>query len=248
MSRYANFSFYYDALTQDVDYPKRAKYILTLLERHRHSPGLTLDLACGTGSLLFELLLQEVDVFGVDASPEMLAQAKDKSYELEKDVLLLCQKMQELDLYGTVDTVVCTLDSLNHLRNEAELLQAFSRVFLFLNPGGLFVFDMNTIYKHAEILGNNAYVYETPEVFCAWQNQYRPKGHVVDIRLDFFQQTGKTYQRSSEQFSERAYPLADIEAMLKKIGFINIHQYNELQFTLPQADSQRVFFVAEKAE
>lgn len=247
MSQYVNFSFYYDVLTQNVNYSKRAEYILKLLEKEQHAPGLTLDLACGTGNLLFELLARGIDVFGVDSSPEMLAQAKDKSYDLQRDVLLLCQEMQSLDLYGTVDTVLCTLDSLNHLRDEKQLQKTFQRVFLFLNPQGLFVFDMNTIYKHAQVLGNHAYVYETDEVFCTWRNTYHKQSHVVDIQLDFFQQTGKSYARSSEAFSERAYPLEEVVKMLQNTGFTDIRQYDELTFTPPKTDSQRVFFVAKKA-
>lgn len=246
MNGYANFSFYYDMFTQNVDYSGWAAYILKLLELHRHPPGLTLDLACGTGNLLFELLKRGVDVFGVDASAEMLAQAKDKSYDMGQDVLLLCQNMQNLDLYGTVDTVVCALDSLNHLRDEVQLKKTFAQIFLFLNPGGMLVFDVNTIYKHEIILGDNPYIYETGDVLCAWRNAYHPQSHTVDIRLDFFEKNASKYERTSEAFSERAYPLEAVADMLAQTGFTDIHQYDELKFSPPRAESQRVFFTARK--
>jgi 2-polyprenyl-3-methyl-5-hydroxy-6-metoxy-1,4-benzoquinol methylase len=245
---YNHFAFYYDKLTQNVDYPARAEYILKLLNEHGHVPGLTLDLACGTGTLLFELLKQGVDIYGVDASMEMLTQAKDKAYDLSVDVLFLCQKMQELDLYGSVDTVLCTLDSINHLKSEEEVQKTFDRVFLFLNNDGYFLFDVNTVYKHEKILGNNAFVYEQEDLLCVWQNYYTPSSGKVQIKLDFFEKMGNGYQRYSENFEEQVYPLKKIEKMLHKSGFSDIYMFDEMKFTEPKDDSQRVFFVAVKGK
>lgn len=116
MTDYSNFAFYYDELTQNVDYQMMADYYVKLFQYLKHEPGLTLDMACGTGNLTFALLERGIDVFGLDASPEMLAQAKDKAYDKELDILFINQKMQNLDLYSTVDTVVSALDSINHLK------------------------------------------------------------------------------------------------------------------------------------
>lgn len=243
---YSVFAQYYDALTGNVEYPKRADYIMQLLDKLGHKPNLALDLACGTGSLTLELFNRGVDIYGVDASVEMLSAAREKCADAGADILFLCQKMQSLDLYGTVDTVVCTLDSLNHLRGAAEVQKAFSKVSFFMDPGGWFIFDMNTPYKHEEILGNNTYVYDMKDVYCVWQNRFSPGSCKVDIDLDFFERDGKTYYRSSEHFSEYAYSTEAVRTMLDNAGFGEISVFNELTFDAPAPDSQRLVYAAKK--
>ena len=132
---YEAFASYYDGLMQNVDYEKRAEYFCSLAERVGHTPGLALDLACGTGSLTLALARRGWDIYGVDASPAMLSVAQEKAAQEGVSLLFLCQPMQKLDLYGTVNTVICTLDSLNHLTEEEELAETFRRVSLFLEPG-----------------------------------------------------------------------------------------------------------------
>lgn len=243
---YSQFAFYYDELTQNVNYADRAKYFLKLLEKHGAKPGLTLDLACGTGSLTMELLKLGVDAFGVDSSSEMLMQAKDKAYDADLDVLFLMQNMKNLDLYGTVDTVICALDSINHLKNEEEVQKTFNRVSLFLNEGGYFIFDVNSVFKHKNILANNAFIYETDNVYCVWQN-FLQKDDSVKISLDFFEKRNGKYERSSESFSEQVFTPEDLSAMLKKAGFEEPDIYNELSFDSTTEESQRLVFVAKKA-
>ncbi len=246
MGAYGTFAQYYDGLTQNVEYARRADYLCEILEHWEHDPGLTLDLACGTGSLTIELAKRGFDVYGVDGSMEMLSEAQRKAAEEELSLLFLCQKMQNLDLYGTVDTVVCMLDSLNHIVSQKELAKAFQKVSLFMNPGALFVFDVNTPYKHREILGNQTFVYDTQEVFCVWQNTFEEKNDVVKISLDFFHRDGAAYYRSSEHFSERAYPLDTLSQMLEEAGLKVRAVYEDLTLEPPKPDCQRAVFVAEK--
>lgn len=122
---YDVFARYYDALTQNVNYEEMADYLCALLDKEGHKAGLTLDLACGTGSLTLALARRGLDIYGVDASMEMLSAAQEKAAEEELSILFLCQKMQTLDLYGTVNTVFCTLDSLNHLTGEEDVRKTF---------------------------------------------------------------------------------------------------------------------------
>lgn len=244
---YSVFAKYYDALTENVEYAKRADYFLELMERLEHSPGLTLDLACGTGSLTLELFRRGLDIYGIDASVSMLSEARAKCAEQGADILFLCQKMQKLDLYGTIDTVLCSLDSLNHLAGKEQLRAAFSRISFFMNPGGYFVFDLNTVYKHQKILGNNTFVYDTDAVFCVWQNTFYPAAARVDIHLDFFERENAVYRRSSEEFSEWAYELPEVLSLLHEAGFASVEIYDELTFEPPQAESERLVFAARKA-
>ncbi|MDD5953124.1 MAG: class I SAM-dependent methyltransferase [Oscillospiraceae bacterium] len=247
MSSYAAFADYYDALTKNVDYDRYAGYLCEILKRHHHEAGITLDLACGTGSLTLALSDRGLDVYGIDGSPDMLSVAQQKAMEQGKQLLFLCQKMQSIDLYGTVNTVFCVLDSINHLTKQQDVQKTFDRVSLFLEPDGYFVFDVNTIYKHQKVLANETFVYDTDDVYCVWQNQYQgEEQHLVQIDLDFFARDGEIYRRSSEQFWERAYSVEQLKACLQKAGLELLEIYDALHFTMPKADSQRLVFVARK--
>ena len=244
---YSFFAEYYDKLTVNADYKERADYLSALFEKHCHRPGLTLDLACGTGNMTVELRKRGWDIFGADASMEMLTIAQSKAAEQDMDILFLNQKMQELELFGTIDSCICTLDSINHITSKRELQKAFERVSAYLVPGGLFVFDANTVYKHSTILGDNCYIYDLDEVFCAWQNNYIKRSNKVIITLDFFERNeDNSYSRSSEQFSERAYTFEELKEMLEASGMKIEGVYNDLTFDPPEPETQREIYVIRK--
>lgn len=146
MPSYEMFADFYDSLTDNVEYEKRADYIVNVLEKNfNHDLGLTLDLACGTGTMTMLLKEKGIDVYGVDGSYDMLTVAQQKTMEKGLNILYLCQRMESLDLYGTIDTCICTLDSLNHIVDEKVFTKAIERVSLFMNKGGYFLFDLNTL-------------------------------------------------------------------------------------------------------
>lgn len=242
---YNSFSQFYDTLMQNVGYKERSRYILSVFERLSHNMGLTLDLACGTGELTVELKKAGVDIYGIDASYDMLSYAVEKAGEENLDILFLCQKMQSIDLYGTIDTCVCTLDSINHLTSEKDVLSTFERVSLFMNKGGYFLFDANTIYKHEKILADNTFVYEDESVYCVWQNSLK-ENNIVEIELDFFERENDCYYRTGESFCERAYSDAQLTSMLEKAGFEVVERFSDMTFEKPKDDDQRVVYVARK--
>lgn len=247
MSGYSAFSSVYDVLTQNVDYPKRAAYIADLLALGGIKGGILLDLACGTGAMSVEMAKRGYEVIGVDAAGEMLSVAMNRACEAEQNILFLCQTMQELDLYGTVNACICTLDSINHLTEREDVQLAFDRVSLFTEPGGVFVFDVNTPYKHRNILANNTFVYDVDGVYCVWQNTLDGETDTVQIDLDFFEEIEEgLYERSQESFCERAYSIEDLEAMLQKAGFEVLAVYGELTTKAPEETAERVFITARK--
>jgi len=217
MASYNAFAPYYDRFQRGIDYAARAAYFDGLIRAFGGGPGLLLDLACGTGSLSLALAKRGYDVIGVDQSPEMLSVAQRKADKSGQRVLFLCQSMERLDLYGTVACCVSALDSLNHLTSEGALARAIGRVSLFLEPGGVFVFDLNTPYKHRALLADRAYVYEDGDAVCVWQNE--TKGSLTRITLDFFErQGGGLYRRSAETFCERAYEEAAVRRICAEQG------------------------------
>ena len=248
MASYGDFAYYYDMLTENVDYDKRCEYICGLLAENGISEGILLDLACGTGTMSLMFAEKGYDVVGVDGSEEMLTQAQEKKMESGADVIFLCQRMEELDLFGTITAAVSTLDSINHVTDESTVKEIFRRVSLFMEDKGIFVFDVNTPYKHREILGDNTFIYDMDEVYCVWQNS-TDENLVTTISLDLFEkdeEDEETYYRYSEEFSERAYDLDDIVKWLQDCKFEVLARYEEMTKDDVKADTQRAVFVARK--
>ena len=244
---YQTFAAYYDRLTEEIDYAKRAAYFDQLIRKYLavDEKTILLDLACGTGSLSVELCRLGYDVIGVDGSAEMLCEAYGK--QSERPILYLCQPMDRLDLYGTVDITICALDSLNHLADPDQLERTIKRVALFTAPGGLFLFDVNTPYKHREILGNQTFVYDLDDLYCVWQNT-TDENLVTEISLDFFVRQGDCYFRESEHFLERCYSREYLAEELEKVGFrlLGVYRGDALE-PLGEKD-QRAVFLAQKRE
>lgn len=250
MAGYGDFAYYYDMLTENVDYESRCEYISNLLAANGVGKGILLDLACGTGSMSFLLSEKGYDVIGVDASEEMLSVAQEKKIENQSDIIFLCQRMEALDLFGTINAAVCTLDSINHITDEETVKQVFSKVSLFMEDRGIFVFDVNTPYKHREILGDNTFIYDLDDVYCVWQNSTDKDTLLTEVSLDIFEKDSEeeedVYYRYSEEFSERGYDLQKISEWLKEYKFEVIGIYEEMTENEVKADTQRAVFVARK--
>lgn len=246
MGGYSAFAKFYDRLMRDIDYASRAEYLLGLFERHGKAPSLMLDLACGSGSLALQFISRGIDVIGVDKSRDMLSLAREKADKRGESLLLLCQDMRRLDLYGTVEGAVCCLDGINHICDTKGLSEVFSRLFLFIEPGGLFVFDVNTVYKHRFVLADNAFVFEQDDFVCIWRNRFIKGTFEVDMRLDFFKKEKGCYARFSESLRERAYSESTIKRLLTRAGFETLAVYDDMSTDMPKADSSRLVFVARR--
>lgn len=241
---YDVFAAFYDRLMSDCDYSARADYLLGLFCEYDKKPEILLDVCCGTGSLSLELAKGGCDVIAVDASEDMLNIASNKAKELGVNLLCLCQSAQELDLYGTVQGAVCTLDSINHIIDEDELQEAFNKVSLFLEKDCLFIFDVNTEYKHKFVLADNNFVIDDDEVYCVWQNSFDEP--YTDISLDFFYKEGDRYIRSGEEFSERFYTDEELINFGKKAGLKTEAVFADLSREKPADDCERKIFVMRK--
>lgn len=244
MAGYENFSTVYDVLMADINYPEQAKRLLRLFERYDRRPTLLLDLACGTGNFSVPLAAAGVEVIGVDCSPGMLAVAQSKRQN-PQNPLFLCQRAEELDLFGTVDGAICMLDSLNHLISYKSFAKALKRTALFLEPGRLFIFDLNTPYKHQRVLNNNTFVRQGAGAFCVWQNARQ--GNTVEVLLDLFvKQPGTNlFARKTEEFAERAYTPREVEKALQSAGLTPVAILDETG-AAPQKNSERLVYITKK--
>lgn len=246
MADYDAFSRCYDQFTEDVDYAFRVGRILELFEKYDKKPTLLLDLACGTGNFSFPLAQKGVDVIGVDCSEGMLAAAMAKLPEGATNPLFLNQYAEELELYGTVDGAICMLDSLNHITEYENFKKAVENVSLFLEKDRLFIFDMNTPYKHKVVLGDNVFVREDETAFCVWQNEYAGD-NTVDIFLDFFvENENGSYERLSESFSEVAYSSEQILTVLEGAGLELVATLDDMTDLVPSKTTERITYIVRK--
>ncbi len=226
--QYGSVAEFYDALNADFDYDAYANYIVGQIKSNEKSnSSLVLDLACGTGKMTFLLRERGYDMTGVDISEDMLSVARDICYGKGiDDVLLLCQSMQDFELYGTVDACVCCLDSLNYLTKIDDLKKCLALVHNYLIPDGVFVFDINTPYRFENVYAQNAYILECEDALLAWQNDYNKKSRLCKFYLSLFEENEDgSYSRSDEVQTERCYSKKQILDALREAGFelISIH-------------------------
>ena len=241
---YQDFAYLYDALQQEVPYRQFAEYYVRIIEKFGGEKGLCLDLGCGTGNMSMLLDSMGFDVIGVDSSVDMLEVAREKATEGERSILFLNQDMTQFELYGTVATVVSTLDCVNYITDEDALLKVFKLVNNYLDPKGLFIFDINSQYKIEHILGNNTYVDDGEDIFYSWQNSYDKETKICTFDLTFFEKDEDVYYRYDETHYERAYSVEEITMLLEKAGMEVAGIYDNLSFDAPTDTSERIFFVA----
>lgn len=244
MSGYGFLAGCYDQFTADVDYARWADYIERQFARSGRSVRTVLDLACGTGTLTCLLAERGYEMIGVDLSSDMLAQAAEKAAGITGEPpMFLCQPMERLDLYDTVDACICCLDSVNHVTRPAAVRQAFERVRLFLSPGGLFLFDINTPEKLRGLDGG-LFIDETDDAYCVWRSEYSPRRRICTFGMDVFRREGDYWLRGGEVHEEYAYTAEELTAYLAEAGFRKIKQYGQLKLRPPKPGEERIFFSA----
>jgi ubiquinone/menaquinone biosynthesis C-methylase UbiE len=244
MASYEGFAHLYDRLQQDVPYDEYVKYYLQVIDFFGGRKDICLDLGCGTGSMALRMSDAGFDMIGIDSSVEMLEVAREKALNAGKSILFLNQDMRSFELYGTVSTVVSTLDCINYVTDYSDLVDVFRHVNNYLEPKGLFIFDINSAYKLKYILGDNTYVSDDEEIFYSWQNSYDDDDKTCTFYLSFFEKTGDRYIRYDEEHIERAYSVEEIKSALEKAGLSFLGAFDDLSFNEAKDDSERIFFVA----
>ena len=231
---------------KDVDYGRWADYVEELFRRQGLKPELVLDLGCGTGSFCLEMAGRGYDMIGVDLSADMLACAKGKSVEQGSDILFLNQDMTGFELYGTVDAIVSLIDSINYVTYKNDLKRLFKLVRNYLNPGGLFIFDINSEYKFEKVLGNNAFHHIEEDLAYIWQNSYDSSRKLCRFDLTIFDGQGQSCSRFDEVHYERAYSVAEMERLVSNSGLQLCSVFGEFSTRKPGKSCERIFFVCKK--
>ncbi len=245
MNAYHNLALSYDRLTADVDYEKIVAFYHTILSREGLHPRTAVDLACGTGSVALLLAREGLQVVGVDLSEEMLTVAAQKAQEAEVFIQYTCQSLQELRLPRGVDMAVCALDGLDYILDPKDCAAAIHRVYKALNPGGIFIFDVNTPEK-LRAMDGQVFLDEDDDVYCVWRGEFDEKTNICSYGMDLFQRRGNVWERSFEEHKEYAYSQEQLTGYLKAAGFTDIHIYADGLLQPPRAGEQRIYFSARK--
>ena len=220
MNAYHALATSYDRLTNDVDYEATVKFYMEILQREGVKPRTVVDLACGTGSVTEILARMGYPVLGVDMSEEMLTVAAMKTGELDPMPRFVCQKLQQLSLPRGVDLAVCALDSLDYITDPADCAQAIRRIYKVLNPGGTFIFDVNTPEK-LRAMDGQIFLDEDEDVYCVWRGEFDEQTNICTYAMDLFQREGEVWHRSFEEHREYAYS----EAQLRGFEISGLHPY-----------------------
>ena len=247
MDAYHALAASYDRLTNDVAYSAVVDFYFDILQQEGLQPRTAADLACGTGSVALLLADKGLDVIGVDMSEEMLCVAFQRAQDMENPPRFICQKLQDLYLPRGVDLAVSALDSIDYITDPADCQKAFTRIYRALNPGGIFIFDVNTPQK-LRAMDGQVFLDEDDQVYCVWRGEFDEETNVCSYGMDLFQRVGGLWQRSFEEHQEYAYSQEQLVSYLKQAGFTSISVYADRAFCAPRPGEQRIYIKARKGK
>ena len=245
MDAYKALAASYYRLTIDVDYEAVVDFYRKIMEEEGVHPRSAVDLACGTGSVTQLLARQGIPTIGVDLSEDMLTQAQLKTADMDNPPRFICQSLDKLKLYKAVDLAVCALDSLDYITDPRQCRQAIHRIFRALNPGGLFIFDVNTPEK-LRAMDGQVFLDEDDDVYCVWRGQFDEETNICSYGMDLFQREGKRWVRSFEEHREYAYSAPQLTGWLREAGFTRIRVYGDRKLSDPEPGEQRIYIKARK--
>ena len=245
MNAYHALAVSYDRLTDDVAYSAVVEFYMQILEREGLQPRTAVDLACGTGSVALLLAQKGMQVTAVDMSEDMLCVAQQKGLDLDNPPRYVCQKLQELRLPRGVDLAVCALDSMDYITDPADCREAIRRIYRVLNPGGCFIFDVNTPEK-LRAMDGQVFLDEDEDVYCVWRGEFDPAENICSYGMDLFQRSGNVWHRSFEEHREYAYSAEQLTGYLRDAGFTGIEVYGDCRMEAPAEGEQRIYLKARK--
>jgi len=245
MEQYTNFAKVYDLFMDNVPYDKWVEQIKDILYKEDIKDGLICDLGCGTGAITERLANLGYDMIGIDNSYDMLDVAMEKKYASGNDILYLCQDMREFELYGTVRAIISRCDSLNYIKNLSELKEVFAWVNNYLDPKGLFIFDMNTVYKYQNILGDNTFAEVRDQASFIWENTYDSDKRINEYDLNIFiKLEGDNYKRFEERHVQKAYTFEEIVSAIDESNMVLEKYLDADTYGDVSEKTERILFIA----
>ncbi len=245
MEMYGSFARVYDAFMDNIPYDAWSQHVRQRLVEAHIEDGIILDLGCGTGSMTGRLADMGYDMIGVDSSPDMLQIAQEKTRGKGSDILYLLQDIREFELYGTVRAVICCCDVLNYITDEEDLLQVFRLVNNYLDPNGLFLFDMKTVHHYRDELGDQTFADSRDDCSYIWENTWYEEEQINEYGLSLFlQDEDGRYSRYDEQHWEKPYPAEKVIELIERSGLRFEGVWDDYTDERARADSVRLLFAA----
>lgn len=278
MRAYTGFANVYDKFMDNVPYDTWSEYLISLLKEYGVEDGLVLELGCGTGSITRRLASSGYDMIGIDNSEDMLEIAREKEMdflmesmddiseegleenleEVDADyiprILYLEQDMREFELFGTVKAVVSICDSMNYITKEEDLIRVFELVNNYLDANGLFIFDLNTVYKYKTILGDTTIAENREDCSFIWENFYHEDEMMNEYDVTIYKKaeieieddviSSQLFDRFEETHYQKAYELETIIRLLEKAGMEYVTAYDACTKDAPKEDSERIYVIA----
>lgn len=228
MEIYNDFAKVYDTFMGDTPYERWAEFISSQIKQYDIKPKIMCDLGCGTGRMCEIFARQGIDMIGIDVSEEMLMVARENAMEQGNNILYLLQDMSDFELYGTVDVIYSCCDSLNYLTEQEDVFQTFKLVNNYLEENGLFIFDINTLYKYKEVLGSQVFAEQSEDAAYIWENYYDEEEEINEFNVNFFikDENGK-YERTEEVHYQKAYSVDIIKTLLNEAGLELLAVYDD---------------------
>ena len=245
MEAYTSFAEVYDRFMDNIPYKEWCEYVTGLLNEYEIRDGLILDLGCGTGSLTELLADRGYDMIGVDNSEDMLQIAMDKREKSGKDILYLMQDMREFELYGTVRAVLSICDCMNYILEYEDLVEVFRLVNNYLDPRGIFIFDLNTIYKYETLMGESTIAEDREECSFIWDNYYDKESKINEYDLSLFiKQEEDLYRKYTENHYQRAYSLEEVKRAINEAGMDFVAAFDAFTQNPVKDTSERIYIIA----
>ena len=244
MKEYTDFANVYDMFMDNVPYEEWGYYIVNTLKDYNIDNGIILDLGCGTGKITKFLSQNGYDMIGIDNSFDMLNIAMNSKDG--EDILYLCQDMREFELYGTVRAVISVCDSLNYITDKEDLVTVFKLVNNYLDPNGLFIFDINSVYKYEKILSDNTFAENRDEASFIWENYYSREDMINEYMLTLFVKNGEMYEKFEETHYQKAYELDEIIEIIGIAGMEYLGYYEAFTKEEVKNDTERIFVICKE--
>lgn len=246
MDSYTGFAEFYDLFMDNIPYEEWSNYLISLLKEYNVNDGIVLDMGCGTGNITEFLARAGYDMIGIDNSEDMLMEAMNKRYDSGLDILYLCQDMRDFELYGTVAAAVSICDSMNYIIDYKDLVKVFSLVNNYLDPNGLFIFDLNTIHKY-ETMGDCTIAENRETGSFIWENSYFPDKKLNQYDLTIFaKDEDERYTKFEETHIQRGYTLDEIKSALTEAGLIFIDSYSAFSKNPISENDERIYIIAKE--
>ncbi len=270
MDSYSAFAYVYDSFMENVPYDKWKKNLIELLAKNGVSEGLVCELGCGTGQMTRRLSDAGFDMIGIDMSYDMLMEAMNAESEMALDdengddkdeehvdalyvdsdqadtpILYLCQDMRSFELYGTVAAIVSVCDSMNYLTSYDDLITVFELANNYLDPGGVFIFDMNTIFKYETLMADNVIAENGEDASFIWENDYdkESRNNTYNLTLYIKNEDDDYYERFEECHIQHAFSIDEVKAAADKAGMRYIDVLDTDTMGPVTETTERIYFI-----